>query len=173
MLPSCHIPWHFTHAHYASSCHVLADMLIKLCWVLCDSASFLIYKFPVHYKLATRIKNASASDDYTAIWHFGTVRTVTVNAWMPTSSHTTSVKLQLTPAKLLNERQIRKKSPLQSPWSVKPLTVRSKIFIFLIYPLIKLTISLQKFWKTTTNLRYLKLQRPTASITLCKVKVKE
>ena len=34
--------------------------------------------------------------------------------------------------------------------------VRSKISVFLIYPLIKLTISLHKFWKTTTNLRYLK-----------------
>ena len=34
---------------------------------------------------------------------------------MPTSSHITSVKLQQTPAKQLNERQTRKKSPLQSP----------------------------------------------------------
>ena len=31
------------------SCHVLSDMLIKLCWVLRESASILIYKFPVHY----------------------------------------------------------------------------------------------------------------------------
>ena len=48
----CHIPWifmRFTHAHYVASCHVLADMLIKLCWVLGDSASILIYKLPVHY----------------------------------------------------------------------------------------------------------------------------
>ena len=51
--PDCHIPWifkHFTHAHCAFSCHVLADVLVKLCWVLSrDSASSLIYKFPVHW----------------------------------------------------------------------------------------------------------------------------
>ena len=39
------------------SCHVLTDMLIKLCWVLRDSASNLIYNFPVIYKRASRIKN--------------------------------------------------------------------------------------------------------------------
>lgn len=52
------------------------------------------------------------------------------------------------------------------------ISLIGKTAVFPDYPLLKLRVSLQNFWKLTTNLKFLKLQRLTASITLFRAKLK-